>query len=141
MKMAAGTETQQLQSQISLLNENLIGKARRVAELEEAVRQCNMLVSQTCTHNYRALINKAGEFMRQQDTLRSRYETKLMEVEDQLSSETQKCAEVIKARIAPLQEKIDKMRKAEQKLKQEETELKSKVRELTGQVKLKEEQV
>ena len=51
--------------------------------------------------------------MRQQDSLRSKYELKLMEVEDQLSAETQKCAEVIKARIAPLQEKIEKMRKQE----------------------------
>jgi len=58
----------------------------------------------------------------QQDSLRSKYEQKLMEVEDQLSAETQKCAEVIKARIAPLQDKIEKMRKQESKLKQEEIE-------------------
>ena len=62
-----------------------------------------------------------------------------MEVEDQLSSEIQKCSEVIKARIAPLQEKIDKMRKTELKLKQEEGEQKGKIRELTAQVKLKDE--
>ena len=64
-----------------------------------------------------------------------------MEVEDQLSAETQKCAEVIKARIAPLQEKIEKMRKQEQKLKLEESEQKGKIRELTASVKLKDEQV
>ena len=55
-----------------------------------------------------------------------------MEVEDQLSSETAKCAEVIKARIAPLQEKIEKMRKQELKLKKEEGDQKGKVRELTA---------
>ena len=48
------------------------------------------------------VLNKSSDFMRQQDSLRSKYELKLMEVEDQLSAETQKCAEVIKARIAPL---------------------------------------
>ena len=64
-----------------------------------------------------------------------------MAVEDQLSAETQKCAEVIKARIAPLQEKIEKMRKTELKMKQEEAEHKGRARELTAQVKLKEEQV
>ena len=70
-------------------------------------------MSQVCNHNYRMVLNKASDFMRQQDSLRSKYELKLMEVEDQLSAETQKCAEVIKARIAPLQEKIEKMRKQE----------------------------
>ena len=64
-----------------------------------------------------------------------------MEVEDQLSAETQKCAEVIKARIAPLQDKIEKMRKVESKLKGDEAEQKGKVRELQAQVKLKDEQV
>ena len=68
------------------------------------------------------MLNKAGDFKMQQDSLRSKYEQKLMEVEDQLSAETQKCAEVIKARIAPLQDKIEKMRKQESKLKQEEIE-------------------
>ena len=87
------------------------------------------------------LINKASDFRQQQDSLRSKYEQKLMEVEDQLSMETQKCSEVIKARIAPLQEKIEKMRKQEVKAKNEESELKSRIRELTGQVKLKDEQV
>ena len=71
--------------------------------------------------------------------MRSKYELKLMEVEDLLSSETKKCEEVIKARIAPLQDKIEKMRKQESKLKQEETELKNRNRELTAQVKLKDE--
>ena len=55
-----------------------------------------------------------------------------MQVEDQLSAETQKCAEVIKARIAPLEEKIDKLRKTELKMKQEESEHKDKIRELTA---------
>ena len=63
------------------------------------------------------VVNKNCDFIREKDALRSKYEQKLMEVEDQLSSETQKCSEVIKARIAPLQEKIDKMRKIELKLK------------------------
>lgn len=62
-----------------------------------------------------------------------------MEVEDTLSLETAKCAEVIKARIAPLQEKIDKMKKHEDKFKVEQADLNTKIRELTGQVKLKEE--
>ena len=48
---------------------------------------------------------------------------------------------MIKARIAPLQDKIEKMRKQELKLKQEEAETKGKVRDLTAQVKLKDEQV
>ena len=45
-----------------------------------------------------------------------------MQVEDQLSAETQKCAEVIKARIAPLQEKNEKMKKAHAKLKNDEAD-------------------
>ena len=48
------------------------------------------------------VVNKNCDFIREKDSLRSKYEQKLMEVEDQLSSETQKCSEVIKARIAPL---------------------------------------
>ena len=64
-----------------------------------------------------------------------------MEVEDTLSLETAKCAEIIKARVAPLQEKIDRLKKSEEKLKTEQSDLNVKIRELTGQVKLKDEQV
>jgi len=53
-----------------------------------------------------------------------------MEVEDALSLETAKCAEVIKARVAPLEDKIDRMKRNEEKLRQETTDLESKVREL-----------
>ncbi len=62
-----------------------------------------------------------------------------MEVEDRMGLEIEKCSEVIKARVAPLQEKIEKLRKSEQKLRQEETDLKLRARELSGQVKLKDE--
>lgn len=55
-----------------------------------------------------------------------------MEVEDTLSLETAKCAEIIKARVAPLEDKIDRMKRNEEKLRQETTDLESKVRELTA---------
>ena len=51
--------------------------------------------------------------MKSQDSLKAKYEKRLMEVEDRMSFEVQKCAEVIKARVQPLQDKIDKMRKQE----------------------------
>ena len=87
------------------------------------------------------LVNKTNGFLNRQDTLKSRYECRLMEMEDRLSLETKKCAEVVKARVAPLQDKINKMKKVEQELRLDDAEIKSKVRELTNQVKLKEEQV
>jgi len=80
----------------------LVSKASKVGELEDALRQANILVSQVCSNNYRMMLNKTSDFLRQQDILKSKFELKLMEVEDQLSSETKKCEEVIKARIAPL---------------------------------------
>ena len=46
--------------------------------------------------------------------MKARYECRLMEMEDRLSLETKKCAEVVKARVTPLQTKIDKMKKVEQ---------------------------
>ena len=55
--------------------------------------------------------------MKSQDALKAKYEKRLMEVEDRMSLETEKCSEVIKARVAPLQEKIEKLRKSEQKLR------------------------
>lgn len=55
---------------------------RKVTELEELLRQANLLVSQVCNHNYRMLLNKTGDFMRQQDSLKAKYEQKLMTVED-----------------------------------------------------------
>jgi len=64
-----------------------------------------------------------------------------MEVEDTLSLETAKCAEVIKARVAPLEEKIEKMKRNEERLKGESNDLNLKIRELNGQVKLKEDKV
>ena len=85
-----------------MLNDNLVTKATKINMLEEKVRQNNQLVNQVCGHNYRMVVNKNCDFIREKDALRSKYEQKLMEVEDQLSSETQKCSEVIKARIAPL---------------------------------------
>ena len=58
-----------------------------------------------------------------------------------LSLETAKCAEVIKARVAPLEDKIDRLKRNEEKLKQETSDLEAKVRELTAQAKLKEDKV
>lgn len=48
-----------------MLNDNLVAKAVKVNKLEEALRQANQLVSQVCTHNYRMVLNKASDFMRQ----------------------------------------------------------------------------
>ena len=55
-----------------------------------------------------------------------------MEMEDLLSLETAKCGEVIKARVVPLQEKIDRLKKTEEKLKSEQADLNLKLKELTG---------
>jgi hypothetical protein len=54
-----------------------------------------------------------------------------MEVEDMLSLETAKCAEVIKARVAPLEDKIDRLKRNEDKLKSDQNETALKVKELT----------
>ena len=55
-----------------------------------------------------------------------------MEVEDTLSLETAKCTEVIKARVAPLEDKIDRLKRNEEKLKCEQTEMAQKVKELNA---------
>jgi hypothetical protein len=64
-----------------------------------------------------------------------------MEVEDALSIETAKCTEVIKARVAPLEEKIDRLKRNEEKLKIQECESNLKIKEMTGQLKLKEDKI
>ena len=61
--------------------------------------------------------------MSSQDSLKAQYENRLMEVEDALTCEISKCAEVIKARVTPLNEKIDFLKKNEDKLKREEKDL------------------
>jgi len=40
-----------------------------------------------------------------------------MEQEERLSLETQKCQEIIKARVSPLQEMVDKLKQSESTLK------------------------
>ena len=70
--------------------------------------------------------------MSSQDSLKAKYENRLMEVEDSLTCEISKCAEVIKARVAPLNEKIEFLKKNEDKLKREEKDLLGKIREMTG---------
>ena len=47
----------------------------------------------------------------------------------------------MKARVAPLKERIDKLKSQLELKTNDESEAKSKIRELTGQVKLKDEEV
>lgn len=82
LKANSSVDMAQLTAQISLINDTLITKARKVSDLEELLRQANLLVSQVCNHNYRMVLNKSGDFMRQQDALKAKYEQKLMGVED-----------------------------------------------------------
>lgn len=82
LKAHQNPDTAQMSAQIGLLNDNLVAKAVRISELEESVRQSTLLTSQVCTHNYRTVLNKASDFLRQQDSLRQKYELKLMQVED-----------------------------------------------------------
>ena len=126
---------------ITALNDQLVQKACKINELEESNRQYGHLLSEICNQNFSFLRLKTSSFMKSQDSLKAKYEKRLMEVEDRMGLEIEKCSEVIKARVAPLQEKIEKLRKSEQKLKQDETDFKLKQRELSGQVKLKDEQV
>ena len=67
IKLQAGraVDTAQLSAQITLLNDNLVTKACKIGELEEQLRQANQLVSQVCNHNYRMVVNKSSDFMRQ----------------------------------------------------------------------------
>jgi len=64
-----------------------------------------------------------------------------MEVEDQLGSETAKCAEVIKLRVAPLNEKISEQRRSIEKHLKEISEFKKQEREQANELKFKDEQV
>ena len=110
------SDSQQLQS-ISALNDQLVTKACKINELEESNRHYGHLLSEVCNQNFSFLRLKTSNFLKSQDTLKSKYERRLMEVEDRMGLEIEKCSEVIKARVAPLQEKIEKLRKSEQKLK------------------------
>ena len=113
IKVKFGMDASQLSATVEQLNKKLVEKSLQVSTLEEHVRQGNHLVGQVCTQNYTMLMLKTNEFLKRQDTLKSRYECRLMEMEDRLVLETKKCSEVVKARIAPLQDKIDKMKKSE----------------------------
>ena len=67
LKLGGDAAQAQLLAQISQLNDTLVSKACKVAELEDALRQANILVSQVCNNNYRMMLNKVSDFMRQQD--------------------------------------------------------------------------
>lgn len=117
---------------VSELNERLIKNAQRINELEENVRHSALLISHLSQQVFAVGQQKLADQAVSEDRLRQIYELKLMEVEDTLSLETAKCAEIIKARVAPLEDKIDRMKRNEEKLRQETTDLESKVRELTA---------
>lgn len=126
---------------VSELNERLVKNTQRINELEENTRHQALLICHLSQQIFGVGQQKLADFSVQEDRLRQQYELKLMEVEDMLSLETAKCAEVIKARVAPLEDKIDRLKRNEEKLKQEASDLEAKVRELTAQAKLKEDKV
>ena len=78
LKYSQQADGAHLVSQIAILNDNLVAKAAKISELEESQRQASLLISQTCSYNYRILQNKTNDFLRQQDSLRQKYELKLM---------------------------------------------------------------
>jgi len=75
---------------------------------------------------------KQSDFFSQQDKTTASFERKIMELEESLTMETHKCAEVVRARVEPLKERIDKLKQQLEVKSVEESEARSKVRELTG---------
>jgi hypothetical protein len=53
------------------------------------------------------LRQKTQDFLKSHDQLKSRYERKLMQVEDNLTLESAKYNEIIKTRVKQMQDKLD----------------------------------
>ena len=64
-------------------------------------------MADVCQHNFMMLRQKTQDFLKSHDQLKSRYERKLMQVEDNLTLESAKYAEIIKTRVKQMQDKLD----------------------------------
>lgn len=95
---------------ITELNKNLLSKSQQNDSLLEQLNRANSLMSEVCSHNFTMLRQKTQDFLKSHDQLRSRYESKLMQVEDQLALEAAKYNEIIKTRVKQLQDKNEEYR-------------------------------
>lgn len=67
---------------ITDLNKNLLSKSQQNDSLLEQLNRANSLMSEVCSHNFTMLRQKTQDFLQSHDQLKSRYERKLMQVED-----------------------------------------------------------
>lgn len=109
---------------ITELNKNLLAKSQENEDLTDQLNNSQKLMSDICAHNYSMLRQKTQDFLKSHDQLKSRYERKLMQVEDNLTLESAKYNEIIKTRVKQLQDKIDEQRARIQTLQREHEMLK-----------------
>ena len=95
------------------LNDRLMAKSKRIETLEDQLRKSTSLVNQVSQQNFQFLRQKTSDFYRSIDNIKSGYEQKLMEVEEKLTLEQQRCDTVIKTRVACLEEKYLKSKNKE----------------------------
>ena len=92
------------------LNERLVTKTNKIAQLEDQVRKSTSLVSQVCNHTFTLLRTKANDFVKSTDQIKQKYEIRLMEVEEKLGLEQKQCQTVIQTRVAALEERYAKLK-------------------------------
>jgi len=95
---------------ITELNKNLLSKSQHNDSLLEQLNRANSLMSEVCSHNFTMLRQKTQDFLKSHDQLKSRYERKLMHVEDQLALEAAKYNEIIKTRVKQILDKNEEER-------------------------------
>jgi len=93
------------------LNERIIAKTNKIATLEDQVRKSSAVINQVCQHTFSLLRTKATDFLKQQDTLKEKYESRLMELEDRLSSEHQQHEILLKAKQTEFEERMKTLKK------------------------------
>ena len=92
------------------LNERLVTKTARIAQLEDHVRKSTTLINQISTHSFSLLRSKTADFVKNLDASKQKYELQLMEYEEKFILEQKQCQTVINNRVKALEEKYTRMR-------------------------------
>jgi len=98
------------------MNNSLIQKASRIAQLEDQVRKLQNLMGQLCSHNYNMLLSKCSEYRTEKERIKSEYEKNVMGIEEQLTLEKKRCDTVIQERVPKLETDVANLRKQEKNL-------------------------
>ncbi len=97
------------------INQKMLEKTAQVRALEDKVDQFSKMMSVSSASLFNLMSSKVNEREQKLRTMRQEYEQRLMESEEYLASEHDKCAVVTKQKVAALNEKVAELERAKEK--------------------------